>query len=172
MHGAEVWIGGVEGIRKGFEDRDIRGIGARLGIVLFLECGHVIIEYGMVLLGSDVEEAGIFSTQVGDPLADGSEDLRYGTMSDISLAAAGPFPASADVDDDVVEPVVDIGDVRKCRLNMVLVAELGPFAKFLARGSPGSRDIGRSGGLERSAEVSREASSGCRVRIRQGLLCG
>ena len=133
---------------------------------------HEIREYGIVVFGSDIREAGILSTQVGDPLSDGSEDLRYGANADIVLTAAGPLTAAVGVDDDVVESVLDIRDVDKSWVNGEGVAEFSPALEVLAGGSPGSRDIGRRGGLERRAEVSREASSGGRVRSRQGLSCG
>ena len=122
--------------------------------------------------GSCMRESKILFTQVGDPLADGSEDRRYGISPDIVLIAAGPLAQAVGVDKDAVEAVVDVRDSRKRRLSAVGAAELGPLGELLALGSPGSRDIGFRGGLERSAEVSREASSGCSLRSRQGLRCG
>ena len=163
---------GSEDFDEGFKDGDVGWVGSGLRTVLFLECGHEIREYGIVVFGSDIREAGIWFTQVGDPLSDGSEDLRYGANADIVLTAAWSLAVAVGVDDDVVESVLDIRDVDKSRVNGEGVAEFGPTLEVLAGGSPGSRDIGRRGGLERRAEVSREASSGGRVRSRQGLSCG
>ena len=111
-------------------------------------------------------------TQVGDPLADGSEHLRYGISSDIVLTATGALAEAVGVDDDVVEAIVDVRDSLKRRVSAVGDAELCPLGELLALGSACPLDIGLSGGFERRAEVSREASSGCRVRSRQGLGCG
>ena len=172
LHRPEPRVLRVEGDEEFFEDDGVDGIGPRGGVILLSEGVQEIREYGTVLFGSCIREAGIFFTQVGDPLADGSEDRRYGVSSDIVLTTTGALPQAVGVDEDVVEPVVDVRDSRKRRVNTVGAAELGPFSELLALGSPGSRDIGLRGGFERRAEVSREASSGLRVRIRQGLRCG
>ena len=119
-----------------------------------------------------MREAGIWFTHVGEPLPDGSEDLRYGVSPDIVLTPPGVLTVPVDVDDDVVELIVGIWDARKSWVNAEGVAEVCPSVEVLAGDNPGSRDIGFRGGLERRAEVSREASSGLRVRSRQGLACG
>ena len=172
LHGAMLGIFGSEDFDEGFKDGDVGWVGSRLRTILFLECGHEIREYGIVVFGSDIREAGIWFTQVGDPLSDGSEDLRYGANPDIVLTSAGALAVAVGVDDDVVEAVLDVRDVFKSRVNGEGVAELGPSLEILAGGNPGSRDIGRRGGLERSAVVSREASSAFSFRSRQGLACG
>ena len=172
LHCPESRVLGVQGDEEFFEDDGVDGVGPRGGVVLHSECVQEIRECGTVLFGSCMREAGIFFTQVGDPLADGSEDRRYGVSSDIVLTTTGALPQAVGVDEDVVEPVVDVWDSRKRRVNSVGLAELGPLSELLALGSPGARDIGLRGGFERRAEISREASSGLRVRIRQGLRCG
>ena len=93
-------------------------------------------------------------------------------IPDIVLIAAGALSEAVGVDDDVVEAVVVVLDVAKARLSSVRCTEPGPLGKLLARGNPGTRDIGLRGGFERRAEISREESSGGRVRSRQGLRCG
>ena len=172
LHGTERRVVGVKFACDGFEDGDVSWIGAGGRFVFLLEGGHVISEYGIVVFGSRTREAGIWFTQVGEPLSDGREDLRYGVSPDIVLTSTGALAVAVGVDDNVVEAVLDVRDVFKSRVNGEGVAELGPSLEILAGGNPGSRDIGRRGGLERSAEVSREASSAFSVRSRQGLACG
>ena len=173
LHGSEFGMIGVERVEEFFDDDSVDGIRAGRGIVLFPEGVHEILEYGTVVFGSCIREAGIFCTHVGDPLADSSEDLRYGISPDIVLIPAGALLSDAvGVDDDIVESVMDVGEVRKTRPSSVGCTEGCPLGKLLALGSPGTRDIGRRGGFERSAEVSLEASSGSRVRSLQGLDCG
>ena len=172
LHGTERRVVGVKFACDGFEDGDVSWIGSGGRFVFLLEGGHVISEYGIVVFGSRSREAGIWFTQVGEPLSDGREDLRYGVSPDIVLTPPGALTVSVDVDDEVVELVVWVEDVLKSRVSADGVAEVDPAVEVLAGGSPGSRDIGRRGGLERRAEVSREASSGGSVRSRQGLACG
>ena len=172
LHGTEVRVLHKEFACHCFEDGDVGRVGSGGRSVLVLEGGHEIFEYGIVVLASRRREAGILSTQVGDPLADGSEDLRCGANADISLTPPRALSVAEGADDEAVEAVLDVRDVFKSRVNLEGVAEVGPERKVLAAGRPGSRDIGRRGGLERRAEVSREASSDGRVRSRQGLARG
>ena len=117
LHGSELFVFDMEFCGHGFEDGDVGWVGSGGRLVLLREGGHEIREYGIVVLGSDIREAGIWFTQVGDPLADGSEDLRYGVSPDIVLTSTGALAVAVGVDDDVVEAVLDVRDVLKSRVN-------------------------------------------------------
>ena len=172
MEGSEVHVVEIEGIEEFGDDDGVDRISSGRGVIFLPEGGHEISEYGTVLFGVRTRESGIRFTQVGDPLADGSEHLRYGISSDIVLTATGALSEAVGIDDDAVEAVMDIRDSLKRRVSSVVLAEGGPLRELLALGSACPLDIGLSGGFERRAEVSREASSGCRLRSRQGLGCG
>ena len=162
----------VEGRDQVSDDGHVDWIGAGRGIVFFPDGGHVISEYGTVVSGSCKREAGIFPTQVGDPLSNGRERLRCCISPDGLTTFSGTAAVSDGEDDDVGQSVFHIGDPSEGRFMTELSAEVCPLSKERALGSPGSRDICFGGGFERSAEISLEASSDARCNRRQGLACG
>ena len=116
-----------------------------------------IFECGTAVLASCAQETGILFTRVGDPLVDGSEDLRCGPNPDIGLTAAWSLSVAVSVDNDAVEPVLGTRDVLESLVNLEGVAELGPEGAR-STSSLSSLDIGCGSGFESRAEVSREAS--------------
>ena len=59
----------VEVVEEGPDDGEVGWVGPFAGVVLVADGAEVRMEYGMELFVSWVLEAGIASTQVGDPLA-------------------------------------------------------------------------------------------------------
>ena len=137
---------GVEDVLESAQDDRVDGVSAGSGIVFFPESGHEVREYGIVVSGSERRESEIRDTQVGDPLTDGREDLRYRASSDGFAAFTRSTSVSESEDEEVGYLVFGILDAPQGRVMAELSAEGSPLCEVRALGSPCFRDIGFCGG--------------------------
>lgn len=153
----------VEGIPELADDGDVDGVGTRLWRVFVSEACEEIIQYGIELACSRVD-AGILSTQVGEPLPNGGEGVRYCLSADLL-----PFLTMESVEhgegEEVVELLFRLHPVEGTRLAFA-VAEVRPDAEDLVFGSSSFGSGSFACILERTAEIiSDSALSGRERRI-------
>ena len=115
--------------------------------------------------------AGIWFTQVGDPLSHVGYCLSHGASPDRDTGTTRSSVVVA-VDEQEAELGGLVRDITEGWIDTELGAEGGPVAKGVGLGATGFRGVGSRGDLERRAESKLEVTSGGSVTNFQGRGCG
>ena len=116
-------------------------------------------------------DSGIWSTQVGDPLADGREGVAHRSSSD-SLTVLTTASVSESVDEEAGEFLFGVGNITEGDVVAVAFAELFPMPHDAGLSLPRFRGGGSSGESKRSAEIRGETTSCGSWTSRHGFACG
>ena len=165
------WVVEVQGIHEGLQDGDVGWVGAGGRFIFVSEGFEESSEYGMELVGQWALLAGIAAGQVGDPLAHGQERFFNRVSADRVVGLAVASVAQGE-DEEVSELCFLVRDITEGRLPSKFLAELGPVGEVGILG-PSGLGRGSCGGLvQRSAEISFEATSSGSCNSFQGRDCG
>ena len=115
--------------------------------------------------------AGIWFTQVGDPLSHVGYCLSHGASPDRDTGTTRSSVVVA-VDEQEAELGGLVRDITEGWIDPELGAEGGPVAKGVGLGATGFRGVGSRGDLERRAESKLEVTLGGSVTNFQGRGCG
>ena len=116
-------------------------------------------------------EAGIWLTQVGNPLAHCQEGVLYRVSSDRFAGLAG-LAIAVGKDEEVADLGFRVGDRTETRGGSVGGTEVGPDGEDTLPGGIGLAGGGLGGDCESSAEVRLEIEADGSWSRRQGPTCG